>query len=179
LTGDFWDEGHFRQFSGARVFGPAPLQPPITNVHFFVAGTDTPATVSAFGVVFSDVDLPKSTTVEFFDKNDASLGLVNAPPANQGLSFVGMTLANQRIARVRIVTGNTPLGFGNQDGPSPWAPGVFNDIVVMDDMIYAEPSVTGPPMDQNACAHEGWQRFDFPSAFANQGDCIQFVNTGR
>ena len=174
----FFGEGIFIPFSGARLFGSGPLQPAVTEVHFFVAGTDIPATVSGFGVVFSDVDLATSTSVEYFNRQDESIGLAFAPPANQGLSFVGMIFADQRIARVRIVSGNTPLGFGNSDGPSPY-PGFFNDIVAMDDFMYAEPSIFGPPTVRDDCRNDGWKRFDFPKVFSNQGDCIQYVNTGN
>jgi hypothetical protein len=41
-----------------------------------------------------------------------------------------------------------------------------------------EPSV-GPPTDKNACKDGGWKTFDTPRKFTNQGDCIQFVNTGK
>ena len=176
-SGTFYGEGIFPPFSGTHLFGPAPLQPPLTEVQFFVAGTDIPATVSGFGVVFSDVDLPDSTSLEFFNARNESIAFVLAPPANQGLSFVGLIFADERVARVRIVSGNTPLGFGNQDGPSQIPGGPFQDIVPMDDFIYAEPSVVGPPTDRDQCKLGGWKSFDFPRVFSNQGDCIQFVNT--
>lgn len=38
---------------------------------------------------------------------------------------------------------------------------------------------TGPPRNKEQCRNGGWMRFDFPRRFRNQGDCIQFVNTGR
>ena len=38
---------------------------------------------------------------------------------------------------------------------------------------------TGPPTDEDQCKNGGWQRFNFPRTFKNQGDCIQFVNTGN
>lgn len=37
----------------------------------------------------------------------------------------------------------------------------------------------GPPTDKEECKHGGWQTFDLPRDFRNQGDCIQFVNTRR
>jgi len=40
-------------------------------------------------------------------------------------------------------------------------------------------SQTGPPRNKDQCKNGGWMRFDFPRRFRNQGDCIQFVNTGR
>lgn len=35
------------------------------------------------------------------------------------------------------------------------------------------------PADADACKKGGWQAFYFPRSFKNQGDCIQFVNTGK
>jgi hypothetical protein len=40
-------------------------------------------------------------------------------------------------------------------------------------------SQTGPPTNKEQCKNGGWKRFDFPRTFKNQGDCIQFVNTGK
>lgn len=38
---------------------------------------------------------------------------------------------------------------------------------------------TGPPTNKDQCKNGGWQLFDVPRAFINQGDCIQYVNTGK
>jgi len=38
---------------------------------------------------------------------------------------------------------------------------------------------TGPPKFKTQCKDGGWSRFNVPRAFKNQGDCIQFVNTGK
>ena len=38
---------------------------------------------------------------------------------------------------------------------------------------------TGPPRNKEQCKDDGWMRFNTPRAFKNQGDCIQFVNTGK
>ena len=37
----------------------------------------------------------------------------------------------------------------------------------------------GPPVDKDQCKDGGWNRFDAPKKFKNQGDCIEFVNTGK
>ena len=37
----------------------------------------------------------------------------------------------------------------------------------------------GPPTSKEECKDNGWQTFTVPRAFKNQGDCIQFVNTGK
>jgi len=36
----------------------------------------------------------------------------------------------------------------------------------------------GPPTNKEECKQDGWRTFNVPRAFKNQGDCIQFVNTG-
>lgn len=40
-------------------------------------------------------------------------------------------------------------------------------------------SAQGPPVDKEQCKNGGWALFTFPKKFKNQGDCIQFVNTGK
>jgi len=37
----------------------------------------------------------------------------------------------------------------------------------------------GPPTNKDQCKNGGWQLFNYPRTFKNQGDCIQFVNTGK
>lgn len=44
---------------------------------------------------------------------------------------------------------------------------------------YAGESGVGPPATKDACKNGGWATFTIPRAFKNQGDCIQFVNTGK
>ncbi len=33
----------------------------------------------------------------------------------------------------------------------------------------------GPPIDVDECKNEGWMNFNHPGAFANQGQCVDFV----
>jgi hypothetical protein len=42
----------------------------------------------------------------------------------------------------------------------------------------ATPAAEGPT-SKDQCKHGGWQNFTIPHPFKNQGDCIQFVNTGK
>ena len=35
------------------------------------------------------------------------------------------------------------------------------------------------PTNKDQCKNGGWRNFDSPHTFKNQGDCIQFVNTGK
>jgi hypothetical protein len=123
----------FQTFSPERLF--TALDSSITDVLFFVPGTATLAFTNGFGVVFTDVDSPTSTTLQFFDQTGNSLGTFAVPallPGNQNLSFLGVSFnAGERVSRVRITSGNTPLG------PDDAPPGT--DVVAMDDFIYGEP----------------------------------------
>lgn len=125
--------GLFQPFSAQRLF--TALDSNITDVSFFVPGSATAASVSAFGAVFSDVDLANITSLQFFDLGNLSIGKFFVPAAtgNERLSFLGVRFdAGERIARVRITAGNAALG-GNEGGSV--------DLVVLDDFIYAEPTV--------------------------------------
>ena len=100
-------------FSPSRLFTPVGSN--ITDALFFVPGTNggVQATVAGFGAVFSDVDLD-GTTLQFFDLNNDLLNAFPVPVAtvsSGGLSFVGVVYdAGERVARVRITTGNSALG---------------------------------------------------------------------
>jgi hypothetical protein len=123
----------FQTFSPERLF--TALGSTVTDVVFFVPGTTLQAFTSGFGVVFTDVDNSTSTTLQFFDQTGNTLGTFAVPPgvsASQNLSFLGVSFnAGERVARVRITSGNAPLG------PFDAPPGT--DVVAMDDFIYGEP----------------------------------------
>jgi len=130
----------FAAFSPVRVFTPVASN--ITDVTFFIPGTNglSPAAVSAFGSIFSDVDQSTSTRLDFFGLNNELLTSLFAPlgtTSSQSFSFAGVLFnAGEQVFRVRITTGTTPLG-------SPEAPG--SDLVVMDDFIFAEPHAVPEP----------------------------------
>ncbi len=129
----------FQTFSPQRLF--TALGSNILDVNVFVPGSNTPATVSGFGSVFTDVDLANLTSIQYFDTNNASLGTFFVPTANNGLSFLGVFFnAGERISRVRITNGNSILGpnDGIVDTPNV-------DVVVMDDFVYGEPQAVPEP----------------------------------
>lgn len=37
----------------------------------------------------------------------------------------------------------------------------------------------GPPTSKDQCKKDGWMNFNVPRKFKNQGDCIQYFNTGK
>jgi hypothetical protein len=118
----------FPFFSSQRLF--SAIGSNVTDVHFFVPGTTEPAFTRGFGVVFNDVDLPDSTSLEFFDVFGRSVGTFFAPTADNGLSFLGVQFTTEPIGRVRITSGNTAPGPDDGGGV---------DVVMMDDFIFGEP----------------------------------------
>ena len=133
----------FQAFSPSRLF--SAIGSNITETTFFEPGSgDTkPALTRAFGVVFTDVDLPDgsgpggkrgnrhaSTLVEYFGADGELLfsSFVPAAPGDGSISFFGIVLPDPRIARVRITAGGAIPGADDTD-----------DVVVMDDFIYGEP----------------------------------------
>lgn len=125
----------FQTFSAQRLF--TPLGSNIMDVNFFVPGSGTASYTSAFGAVFTDVDLANTTSLQFFDFSNSLLGTFFVPTANNGLSFLGIQFnAGERVGRVRITTGSAALGGADSS---------TNDMVVMDDFIYAEPAAVPEP----------------------------------
>ena len=107
----------------------------VMGIRFFVPGTNTAATVKGFGAVFTDVDRSHTTKLEFLDRDGKVIFVTFAPRGTQGsksLSFVGVT-TNADIWEVRITAGNAPLSSKTRDGRA-------YDLVVMDDLLYAEPT---------------------------------------
>jgi hypothetical protein len=118
----------FTTFSAEKLF--APVGSNIVDVSFLAAGTASTGTVSGFGAVFTDVDLPNVSSMEFFDFDDKSLGVFSVPEGSGdgSLSFLGVAFSTERAARVRITAGDTSLALG-----------ATRDVVAMDDFIYGEP----------------------------------------
>jgi hypothetical protein len=133
--------GDFQTFSPQKLF--TAVNSNVTEVSFFVPGTTIPATTTAFGVIFVDVELdtPIPTKLEFFDENDSLIYTRNALVAgNQGLSFLGAVVVGEgRIDHVRLTSGlNTIISNGVRLNE-------IDDAVVMDDFLYAEPTAVPEP----------------------------------
>jgi hypothetical protein len=136
----------FQTFSPQKLF--TAVNSNITDVNFFVPGTNTAATTTAFGIVFVDVEVAGQTKIDFFDVNNSLIYSRNAlVGGNQGLSFVGaIANAGERIARVRITSGGNTIVANGQVGNQ------VDDIVAMDDFLYATPSVSTAPGGGGAAA---------------------------
>ncbi|HET6597660.1 MAG TPA: hypothetical protein VFG81_18695 [Anaerolineales bacterium] len=59
------------------------------------------------------------------------------------------------------------------------APATAGNGFVIDNLTLTSSTLVGPPTSKEQCKNGGWMTFNFPRAFKNQGDCIQFVNTGK
>ena len=147
----------FRTFSPERLFTAVGSN--IIDVLFFVPGTTTPAVVTGFGAVFSDVEHSDSAKLEFFDLQGNLLfsGFVPAVPgAHESLSFLGASFATPQIALVRITSGNAALEAQAENNDA-------SDLVALDDFIYGEPQAVSQYLGCGArvCFAE-------PSFWANQ-----------
>ncbi len=130
----------FQTFSPQRLF--TAVNSNITDISFFVPGTTTPATTSAFGVIFTDVEVSGLTKLEFFNSANDLIFTRNAltTAGNQGLAFLGgVASAGEQFSRVRITSGaNTIVSNGVLGNPN-------DDVVAMDDFIFAEPRASSVP----------------------------------
>ena len=129
----------FNFFSATKIF--TPIGSNQLDQVFHVAGQSTPAAVRAFGIVFDDVDLADRTTIQLFARDGSSLGTFAAPVRSDpaGLSFLAVTFDQAIIARVRITLGTGALAANVNDVT---AAGGTVDLVVLDNLIYAEPKTT-------------------------------------
>jgi hypothetical protein len=127
---------HFATFSAQRLFTAVGSN--VLDVTFYISGSATPAKVTGFGAVFTDVDNASTTSIQYFDGAGLSLGTYFVPAAANDLSFLGVVFATATVGRVRISSGNAALGPNNNPPAT--------DVVVMDDFIYGEPILATSPV---------------------------------
>jgi hypothetical protein len=102
----------FSTFSPLRDF--TPIGSTITQATFSIPGTNggTPAEVSGFGAVFTNVELANTSRIDFFDPNGKMLTEQSVPTGTGAvsLSFLGVFgNAGEQIGSVMITSGNAPL----------------------------------------------------------------------
>ena len=127
-----------KRISSPKLF--TPIGSNIVDVSFFIPGSSTPALTRGFGAVFTDVDLPNTTSLTFFGANNQSLGTFFVPSAegDQTFSFLG----------VDSVTRSQPCPHNKWQCSSGADQTPALDLVVMDDFIYGKrATVPGPIAD--------------------------------
>ena len=126
----------FKAFSPKVMFSAIGTN--VVNAVFRIPGAATPAAVTGFGAVFSDVDLDQVTSIEPMDKDGRSLGRFFVPRRSDGdgFSFLGVKFDDAIVASVRIVCGNGTLAAGTNDVSA----GGTKDLVVVDNFIFGEPA---------------------------------------
>ncbi len=110
----------------------------VFDVHFQVPGSSgATAGVRGFGLVFSDVDSPSSSSLEFFDEGNHSLGRFAAPVSTDGrrASYLAAYFPDNRVTRVRVTAGTAAPAPGVNDISN----GGTQDVVIVDSMAYDEP----------------------------------------
>jgi hypothetical protein len=128
----------FTPFSGTKMLGL--VYDRNLEIGFRIPGTDIPATVKGFGMVFADVDF-NNTYMTAYDETGKVIYGGAVPVLDDGFSFLGVSFANgTRIARVTILLGWSPLIVGNAG----FSEIVHNgnwivDYVAADNLIIGEP----------------------------------------
>ncbi|MEM8782497.1 MAG: PEP-CTERM sorting domain-containing protein [Planctomycetota bacterium] len=129
-------EDEFQAFSEERLFTPRGSN--VTRVDFFSPEDQTtPALSDGLGIVFADVDLADTTTIEYYGLGSTLLLTQTVEVADKGLSFAGATFDTPELAYAIITTGNFDIG------PTDGAFGY--DVVVLDDFIFGEPIAVPEP----------------------------------
>jgi hypothetical protein len=120
--------------------------------------------------------------------------------ANSNITANNNNIQGNAVAGLQVDAGGYSPGllnaennwWGSATGPTnPNNPGGTGDVIidpvgVVDFFPYltspstcaAVPQV-GPPANKDQCKNGGWQTFNTPRTFKNQGDCIQYFNTGK
>ena len=84
------------------------------------------------------------------------------------------------LAALKVACPNAvAIGFGVNIGSFNPGYDVYTDGVTFNETTYDFQYPVGPPTSKDECKNGGWESFDTPRAFKNQGDCNQFVNTGK
>jgi nitrous oxidase accessory protein NosD len=125
------------------------------------------------------------------------------PTANSNITATYNNISGNVTAGVEVDTATYSGGAGSFNAEKNWwgsaagptiasNPGGTGDkILDPDGVVDYSPFLTsvqglpcptpivGPPTNKDQCKDDGWKSFNVPRKFKNQGDCIQYVNTGK
>ena len=154
------------------------------QVNFFdVQGTTNPANFVGPTVVAAGLDrtIPHTIkiSVDFFDgpSNDVVKVYVDG-----ALRLTGTTWENYYRYDAEAQPEGGPrtvdsILFRTGNAPAPATAG--NGFLIDNLTLTSGPILVGPPTNKDQCKTGGWKTFNTPRTFNNQGDCIQYVNTGK
>lgn len=125
----------FESFSKVRTF--MSVGSPRMTVTFRVPGSDVPAVVNGFGIIFSDIDRDGAASITLYAADGENLGQYLAPVRSDsaGHSFLGVLYDRPLVARVEVTSGEAALAAGTDD----LTDGGAHDLVITDDFLYGEP----------------------------------------
>jgi hypothetical protein len=145
--------GQFNNFSPSNTFvmfdqTNGQFEDRFIDQHFTLAGTTTLAGTRGFGAIFNDVELPGSSSIEYFGRdasnNKVSLGKFNVATGASGESeFLGVLFDQPIVTDVTLTVGTNALfSFDGTTLASFGAQNLANgiDLAITDDFVFAEPT---------------------------------------
>jgi hypothetical protein len=116
---------------------------------FTLPGTDRPAATRGFGAIFKDVEIAKTSSIEYFNGSQSLGKYYVDPSATSGdTQFLGVLFDESIVTDVTLTVGtNAIFSFDGKSiksfGPENLANGI--DLAVTDDFAFAEPTAIPEP----------------------------------
>jgi hypothetical protein len=182
VTGPF-DFGYGQNAAGGIAQGFTPTADNLTAVDIFMTGTG----------VNPALNIPVEIRDGAFDGPVVGSGIMSVP-ANLNAPFWNPAVIHVVMSPTSLTPGSQYYIHLDPDGGLGLGPAAVNADVYPGGSAYQGDFNTywvdwgfrtyfdtgiGPPTSKDQCKNGGWATFDTPRAFKNQGDCIQFVNTGK